>query len=125
MNKDKKNNTKPDSVKKIHKLIKDKKAYGLLISNRTISFRKKMVERLDKVFRPIVGWKTWKIRFLYPEKTIPKKNAETISNAMADMLLWALQEQVDYLTQEKAEMERIIKESLQIIEEYTNGKLKG
>ena len=121
MNKyNKKNNTIQESVKSIPKLIKDKRAYSLLISNRGISFRKMMAERLDNLIIPKAGWKTWKSRFLYPAENIPKKSAKEISTAMEEMIIWALQQQVDYLTTKKKEIDELINKSLEIINSHKN-----
>lgn len=115
-------NTINESVKPISKILIEGKAYDLLISNRGISFRKKLAERLDSIFDLKVGWKTWKSRFLYPNENIPAKNAEKISTAMTEMLMWALQEQIDYLQNEMKETEKLIKSSIEIINNYKNEK---
>lgn len=115
-------NTINESVKPISKILIEGKAYDLLISNRGISFRKKLAERLDSIFDLKVGWKTWKSRFLYPKENIPAKNAEKISTAMTEMLMWALQEQIDYLQNEMKETEKLIKSSIEIINNYKNEK---
>jgi len=122
MNKDNESNTKTNGVKQIPEIILDKKAYSALISNKMVSFRKKLAARLDEIFSPGVGFKTWKSRFLYPQENIPAKNVEKYTTVMTEMLLWTLQEQVDYLNNQKNDIDKLIDESLQIINAYKHGK---
>ena len=103
MNKDTKKTDNPTpnkSVGEIPELIKDPKWYKLLISNRGTSFRVSMIEKLNDVFTPSISFETWKHRFLYPEKNIPKKEIITISRAMEEALNFELQFQTDFIKSE-------------------------
>lgn len=124
MSKCNKINAKHDSVKSIPLLLKNKKNYQLLISNRSINFRRILIEKLDDTFNPELGYNTWKNRFLYPETNIPKKNFEEISTLMEKYLAQTLQKQVEYLREEKKDIERIIAESEKAIKTYRDEKLK-
>lgn len=113
-------NTIPNSVKPIPEIIENKKAYSLLISNRAISFRKQLADHLNLVFIPGATFKTWKSRFLYPQENIPAPNVEQYTAAMSDALIFQLQKQVDYLIDQKKDIDQLIKDSKKIINKYKN-----
>lgn len=106
-----------DSVKDICEVVLDKEVYQTLLSTKSISFRKQMADKLDKIFIPSPGWTTWKKRFLSPE-TIPGKHAAQISQVMADGLIWALQEQIDYLNDQKKDIEDLLVKTYFILNKY-------
>lgn len=113
MNKDNKKTNIPtlnDSVRELPELIKNTKYYQLLISNRGTSFRMSMIEKIEKVFTPTLGFKTWKNRFLYPEKNIPIKKTKEIAAIMEEALIFELNEQQNFILDEIAIIEKEILE---------------
>lgn len=114
------NDEKQNGIKNIPEILIKGEAYNLLISNKKISFRKKLFEKLNQIFTPGSSIVAWKSRYLYPEANIPRGYAEKYSESMSDMLIYTLQEQVDYLIDQKKDIDQLIEKSLQIINTYKN-----
>lgn len=96
------------------------KNYQLLISNKWISYRKKLADDLDKIFIPTVGYSGWKQRFLYPIKNIPKKDYSMISTIMGETLIRKIEEQLDYLHEQLKSKQKELDEIQNIITESEN-----
>lgn len=110
---------KQESVNKLPEILQNGTAYRLLISNRGLNFRRNLFDRCNDVLKEGTNYGAWKMRFHYPQN-IPSSDHEKYSKVMADCLSFTLQEQVDYLIDQKKETDELISKSLEIINQYNN-----
>jgi hypothetical protein len=120
MNKDKEKINAISNGVKIPKIILEKKVFAVIVANKAVNFRTKLYARLNKIYVPQVKEETLKCRFLYPEKNIPKTNREHVVMPMEEMLMWTLQEQIDYYKKQLAEYEKIVFECEELLNQYKN-----
>jgi len=90
MCKSKKNNANTKALRKISKIISNPEYFKILISNRSINYRKPLYEKLNKIFPPGKTDSAWKNYFLYPEK-IPENGREQYIKVMEELLNLQLQ----------------------------------
>lgn len=91
----KENEKKLQSVSEIFKIsavVSNPEYFKLLAGNKTVNPRSVLFEELNAVFYPPLSANAWKLRFLYPEKKIPKKHRDIFIPIMESALLRALQE---------------------------------
>ena len=85
MDKDKQNNANRKALQENSSIIFNPNFFGILISNRSVNYRKPLYKILNEQFPPGKSDAAWKKYFLYPER-IPKNGREVYIKAMEKAL---------------------------------------
>lgn len=81
----------------ISKFILETENFKSLICNRHNNFRNELFEMCNDCVKTKVDYQTWKNRFSYPNKFIPKDDREHIVMVMKESLAHVLQKQADFI----------------------------